>query len=115
MWLQALEARHILRGLNSTPSSPQGPSQAKSWFKVLKEDSGVGPSSELWDSPHLKGLFHFSPVSLSRNWVSAGKVRVISARSLITLPMVSGLLGKGMKLRKIKAPGQPLAAPVPDK
>ena len=69
----------------------------------------MGPSSELWDSAHLKGLFHFSPSSLSSG--SAARARV-SASSLIPSPNVSGLLGERIKLRMAKGPGQPLRATV---
>lgn len=98
-------------GPSCTPVSSQAPSQPKSWPKVLEEDSGMGPSSELWDSAHLKGLFHFSPASLSGNAGSAARARV-SASSLIPSPNVSGLLGERIKLRMAKGPGQPLRATV---
>lgn len=75
----------------------------------------MGSSLELWYSPHLKGLFHFSPASLSRNSGSAGRARVISTPSLIPSPRVSELLGKGMELRKAKGPGLPLPVTAPDK
>lgn len=93
--------------------SLQGPSQPRSRLKVPLEDSELGLSSEFWASPHLKGLFNFSPASLSRHSGSASRVRVISAFSLVSLPEVSGFLGEQMELRKAKGPGQPLPVPEP--
>lgn len=66
----------------------------------------MGPGSELWDSPHLKGLFHFSPASVSRDKGSAVRVTV-SAISLTPSPTVFGLLGEGVKLSEAKGPAPP--------
>lgn len=79
---------------------------------VLTLERLEGASSECWDSPHLKGRFHFSPASLSRDPGLAATTRV-SASSLIPSPSVSGLLGERMNLRTTKGPGQPLRAPAP--
>lgn len=76
------------------------------WMKT-----GLQPSSELRDSPHLNGLFHFSPASLSRSSGSAARARG-SAPSVIPSPRGFGLLGEGMKLRKATGPGQLLLTPV---
>lgn len=35
------EIKPVLGGMSCTPASSQGPSQPKSWLKVLEEDSGV--------------------------------------------------------------------------
>lgn len=69
----------------------------------------MGPSSDPWDSPHLKGLFHLSPASLFRVRGSAVGARV-SASSLIHWLTVFGLLGEGMKLRKVKGPAPPASS-----
>lgn len=104
----ALEVRPVL-GRRSELYVPQCLCKAppnpgvgsRSHWKTL----GLGLSSEFWASPHLKGLSHFSPASLSRNSGSAGRVRVISAFSPVPLPEVSGFLGEQMEFRKAKGPG----------
>ena len=55
----------------STQSLTQGPlgrlkGPSSELGIVLTLERLEGASSECWDSPHLKGRFHFSPATLSR-------------------------------------------------